>query len=224
MGKKKKKTANPFENLPNFELSDHAKHSIGIVIVFAFGLISLLGLFNLSGRSGVFLSHWLSLIFGFGKWLVPLVLLFWGILLVRNKTVDVKPSDYLGLFLLFISYQTLFHFFLKEADWLSNAQAGLGGGYIGYYLSRLFLYAFGFWGGVIILFCLLLVALVIVFNTSLSKLIGRESFLANFGRTLGNAFRGVFLLPLRRERERGKRKILLSLPSLKSWRLGASGN
>lgn len=192
MGKKKKKTANPFENLPNFELSDHAKHSIGIVIVFAFGLISLLGLFNLSGRSGVFLSHWLSLIFGFGKWLVPLVLLFWGILLVRNKTVDVKPSDYLGLFLLFISYQTLFHFFLKEADWLSNAQAGLGGGYIGYYLSRLFLYAFGFWGGVIILFCLLLVALVIVFNTSLSKLIGRESFLANFGRTLGNAFRGVF--------------------------------
>ena len=192
MGRKKKKADNPFENLPDFELSDHAKRSIGIVIVFAFGLISLLGLFNLSGRSGVFLSHWLSLIFGFGKWLVPLIFLFWGILLVRDKTVDVKASDYFGLFLLFVSYQTLFHFFLEESDWLKNARAGLGGGYVGYYLSRLFFYAFGFWGGVIVLFCLLLVSLVIVFNTSLSKLIGRESFLGAFWRSLSGAFRGVF--------------------------------
>ena len=194
MGRKKKKSDNPLENLnlPSFELSDHAKQSIGIVIVFAFGLISLLGLFNLSGQAGVFLSRWLSLLFGFGKWLVPLVFLFWGILLVRDKTVDVKISDYFGLFLLFVSYQTLFHFFLDEAEWLHSAQLGLGGGYVGYYLSRLFFYAFGFWGGVIILFCLLLVSLVIVFNTSLSKLIGRESFIAAFWRSVSNAFRGVF--------------------------------
>jgi len=222
MGRKKKKSENPLENLnlPSFELSDHAKHSIGIVIVFAFGLISLLGLFNLSGQAGVFFSHWLSLLFGFGKWLVPLVFLFWGILLVRDKTVDVKPSDYFGLFLLFISYQTLFHFFIDETEWLLNAQAGLGGGYIGYYLSRLFVYAFGFWGGVIILLCLLLVSLVIVFNTSLSKLIGRESFLAVFWQSLSSAFRGVFSAGKDNSEDRSEAQFLIAsaqAEALHSW-------
>lgn len=194
MGRKKKKSENPFENLnlPNFSLDERAKRSVGVVLVFAFGLIALLGLFNLSGQAGLFLSHWLSLLFGLGKWLVPLVLLFWGILLVRDKTVDVKFSDYFGLLFLFISYQTLFHFFLDEANWLNSAQLGLGGGYAGYYLSRFFMYAFGFWGGVIILVCLFLMSLVIVFNTSLSKLIGRESFLAAIGASIGRAFRSMF--------------------------------
>jgi len=204
MGRKKKNTNNPLEaiNLPNFELDNRAKRSIGIVLVFTFGLISLLGLFDLSGQVGLFLSKWLTLIFGFGKWLVPLVFLFWGVLLVRNKTVEVKFSDYLGLILLFISYQTLFHFFLDQSEWLSSVKEGIGGGYAGYYLSRAIFYIFGFWGGVIILLGLFLVSLVIVFNTSLAKIIGRESLLASIYKAIGQAFKSLFASsPLNSEKE-----------------------
>ncbi|MGE5425604.1 MAG: DNA translocase FtsK 4TM domain-containing protein [Bacillota bacterium] len=192
MGKKKKNNGNPLENMPDFHLDDRAKRSIGIVLVFAFGLVSLLGLFNMSGQAGLFISKWLTLIFGFGKWLVPLISLFWGILLVRNKTVDIRFTDYFGLVLLFISYQSLFHFFLDHEVWQSSVAQGIGGGYIGLGLSRGFYYAFGFWGGVTVLVCLFLVALVIVFNTSLSKIIGHESPFASFFRALGSAFKGVF--------------------------------
>jgi S-DNA-T family DNA segregation ATPase FtsK/SpoIIIE len=194
MARKKKKSSNPFDrvNLPVFELDGRAKRSIGIVLVFALGLISLLGLFNMSGQTGIFLSKWLILIFGFGKWLVPLILLFWGILLVRDKTVDIKFSDYLGLFLLFISYQTLFHFFFAQEKWLGIVKMGVGGGYVGYYLSTAFAYIFGFWGGVIILFCLFLVSLVLVFNASLSKLIGRESFFASIFKAITGSFQTLF--------------------------------
>ncbi|MCF7860046.1 DNA translocase FtsK [Patescibacteria group bacterium] len=194
MARKKKKSDNPFDNLnlPSFELDTRAKRSIWIVLIFALGLISLLGLFNMSGQTGIFLSKWLILIFGFGKWLVPLILLFWGILLVRDKTVDVKFNDYLGLFLLFISYQTLFHFFFDKARWLSIIKEGLGGGYIGYYLSTAFAYIFGFWGGIIILICLFLVSLVLVFNTSLSKLIGRESLFGSIFNSITASFQALF--------------------------------
>jgi S-DNA-T family DNA segregation ATPase FtsK/SpoIIIE len=194
MARKKKKSDNPFDgfNLPAFGLDERAKRSIGIVLVFAIALISLLGLFNMSGQTGLFLSKWLVLIFGFGKWLVPLILLFWGILLVRDKTVDIKFSDYLGLFLLFISYQTLFHFFFVQERWLSIVKEGIGGGYVGYYLSTAFAYIFGFWGGVIILICLFLVSLVLVFNTSLSKLIGRESFFASIFNAIAGSFQTLF--------------------------------
>jgi hypothetical protein len=86
------------------------------VLVFAIGLISLLGLFNSSGAVGVFLSKWLTLIFGFGRWLVPLVFLFWGMLLVGNKRYEIKASDYIGLIILFISYQTFFIFLLIKTS------------------------------------------------------------------------------------------------------------
>lgn len=204
MGRKKKNANNPLEaiNLPNFELDSRAKRSIGIVLVFSFGLISLLGLFDLSGQVGLFLSKWLTLIFGFGKWLVPLVFIFWGVLLVRNKTVEVKFSDYFGLILLFVSYQTLFHFFLIQEQWLSSIKEGVGGGYTGYYFSRATFYIFGFWGGVIILLGLFLVSLVIVFNTSLAKIIGRESFLASVYNAIRQAFTGLFAAsPLASEKE-----------------------
>lgn len=192
MAKKKKDNSFDYLSVPNLNLDERAKRSIGIVAVFAFGLISLLGLFNLSGAIGIFLSKWLMLIFGFGKWLVPLVLLFWGLLLVQNKKYEIKASDYVGLFLLFISYQTLFHFFLEESEWKSSIAEGIGGGYIGFWLSQLFIYMLGFWGGVIILLCLFLISLVIVFNTSLSKLIGNESFLAVFFRPIGKLFSLAF--------------------------------
>ena len=194
MGRRKKKMDNPLGamNLPDFALSDHAKRSIGIVLVFAFGLIALLGLFDLSGQAGIFLSKWLTLLFGWGKWLVPLIFLFWGILLVRNKTVEIRFTDYLGLVLLFVSYQSLFHFFLDQPLWLARVHDGVGGGYVGYYLSRAFFYVFGFWGGVIILLCLLLVSLVIVFNTSLSKIIGRESIFASILKSVSRSFSRLF--------------------------------
>jgi S-DNA-T family DNA segregation ATPase FtsK/SpoIIIE len=192
MGKKKKDNNLDYLSVPKLNLDERAKRSLGIVAVFAFGLISLLGLFNLSGVVGIFLSKWLTLIFGFGRWLVPLVFLFWGMLLVRNEKYEIKTSDYIGLVILFISYQTLFHFFISESEWKSTVAAGIGGGYLGLWFSQFFNYLFGFWGGVIILLCLFLVSLVIVFNTSLSKIIGHESFLAVIFRPIGKLFSIAF--------------------------------
>jgi S-DNA-T family DNA segregation ATPase FtsK/SpoIIIE len=187
--RKKKKNQTDY---PSLGLNARAKHSLGVVAVFAFGFISLLGLFDLSGLSGHFLSKWLTLIFGFGRWLVPAIFLFWGLLLVGNKKYEIKASDYIGLILLFISYQTLLHFFIATSDQLSAVQTGVGGGYIGWDLSRFFNYLFGFWGGVVILFSLFLISLVVVFNTSLSKIIGQESFFARLWRPIGNFFHYLF--------------------------------
>ncbi len=193
MAKRRKKKDNQnYLSVPGFELDDQAKRSIGLVLIFAFGFISLLGLFNLSGQMGVFISKWLSLIFGFGKWLVPLIFLFWGILIVKERTIEVKKSDYVGISLLFLSYQTLFHFFIRQADWLAAVRDGVGGGYIGYYLSQGTIYILGFWGGVIALLSIFLVSLVLVFNTSLSKIIGRESIFGKIAAIGSEFFRTLF--------------------------------
>jgi S-DNA-T family DNA segregation ATPase FtsK/SpoIIIE len=191
---RKKKNSNPLDyvNLPQFDLDERAKRSIIIVGLIVLGLISLLGLFNLSGHFGEFLSKWLTLIFGFGKWLVPLIFLYWALILIKKAKKPLKFSDYLGLGLLFISYQTLFHFFIKQVNWEITVEKGIGGGYIGLYLSQLFFYVFGFWGSVLVLVALLLISLVLVFNTSLSRIIGQESFLAKIFRPFALFFKNLF--------------------------------
>ena len=197
--KKRKKSTQANKNnnsdyltLPSLQLDNSARRSLGIVLVFALAFIGLLGLFDLSGVVGQFFSKWLSLIFGFGRWLVPLLFFIWGMLLVSNKKYEVKFTDYLGVFLLFISTQTLFHFFLEKDFWKTAATEGRGGGYVGYWLSEGFFYLFGFWGGVVILFLLFLSSLVLVFNTSLSKIIGAESFLVKIFKPLVNWVKSAF--------------------------------
>lgn len=191
---RKKKNQNPLDYvaLPEFQLDDRAKRSIGIVILLALGLISLLGLFDLSGNFGQFVSEKLSLAFGAGKWFFPLVILYWAWRMIKKEASPLRLNDYLGVSLLFISYQTLFHFFTNQNNWLSLAKAGEGGGYVGYYLSRMFFYALGFWGGVIVLTAILLIALVLAFNTSLEKIIGRESWLARIWRPFALFFHELF--------------------------------
>jgi len=194
MGRKKKNNNNPLDyiNLPRLDLDERAKRSIIIVFLIVFGLISLLGLFNLSGHFGSFVSKWLTLIFGFGRFLVPFLFLYWALMLIRQAKRPLRFTDYLGLILFFISYQTLFHFFYDNEIWRSLIETGVGGGYVGYNLSRLFYYLFGFWGGVLVLVALLLVSLVLMFNTSLSKIIGEESFFAKFFRPFKIFFQNLF--------------------------------
>ncbi len=194
MGRRRKKKSNPrdYLSLPEFNLSQHARRSILLLIVLVFSAISFLGLFNLAGHFGEFVAEWLKLIFGYGQWLIPLIFLYWALLIVRRIKSSLKFTDYLGLFLFFISYQTLFHFFINPLHWKSVAAAGRGGGYLGFYLSKLFFYLFGFWGGVAVLFTLLLIALVLILNTSLARIIGRESWLAKILDLLRLFFRNLF--------------------------------
>lgn len=193
MGRKKKnQNSTDYVTLPKLQLDDKAKRSITIVILLVLSLLSLLGLFNLSGNLGEFLSKWLALIFGYGKLLIPAVLFYWAIILIRRNKKSLKFNDYLGLALLFISYQTLFHFLQDVNKWLEVAKIGGGGGYVGYYLSRAFFYALGFWGGVVVLVAILLIALVLLFNTSLDNIVGRESWLGKAFKPFVIFFKELF--------------------------------
>ena len=192
---RRKKNNNPLDyiSLPEFNLDDNAKRSIFIVILALFGLLSLLGLFDLSGHFGGWLSKWLTLLFGFGKWLVPLIFGYGALMLIRQSQRPLFFTDYLGLGLLFISYQTLFHFFIEPSAWEAAVQSGQGGGYIGWGLSRGFMYLFGFWGGVLVLGAFLLISLVLVFNTSLARIIGTESIFAKIFRPFLLFFQTLFV-------------------------------
>ena len=195
MGKKNSQEKNNKANddvTPEKSLNIDAKNSIIAIVILSFGLISLLGLFNSSGKIGSFLSKVLTFGLGYGKWLFPLFLLTWSLFLFKGKKLHIKKFNYVGLSLFFISVQSLFHFFIDQQNFKTAIQEGYGGGYIGYFLALGWQSAFGFAGGIVLLLALFFISLILTFNTSLSKIVGRESWLGDIWKafaSLGNLFK-----------------------------------
>ncbi len=165
-------------NLPELDLEPHTKRSIFVVILMTFGAISFLSLFDLAGLLGQYISHFLLILFGFGEWIIPVILLVWGFGLYAEDRYEIRGSNYLGLFLFMLSFHGLLQLFVSETRWEEMLTQGVGGGRLGILVAGTFIKIMGFWASVLVIIALLLISLILIFNTSLSALIGRESIMA----------------------------------------------
>lgn len=176
-----KKYKNKDDNLVNNDKSDNKiKISIISMLIFVFALISLLSLFSLSGVFGAFLDKIFSLGFGWSKWIFPFLLGVLSVAIYKNKKFFSKKRNYFGLGLFFIFISSLFHFFFESSIAKIKASEGLGGGYLGFYLALFLKNILGFWGGLVVVLAILLVAIILLFNVTLSHLVGSKSYLLKF--------------------------------------------
>ncbi|MEK7810409.1 MAG: DNA translocase FtsK 4TM domain-containing protein, partial [Pseudomonadota bacterium] len=184
--------------MPKINLDPDIKRGIFIVFILAAGAISFLSLFNLAGVLGFYLAKGMLLFFGWGKWLPPFILLALGFLLYHEDKDWVRGATYFGIFLFIISFQALLHLLVafvpdpsyivgvpdvignvtETKIWSESVDLGFGGGYIGLFLASGFIKILGLWASFIVVFCLILISLMLIFNTTLTRLVGRESWLA----------------------------------------------
>jgi len=176
--RRNKKSALDYITLPNIELDADIKKGIIIVLLLLLGAVSFLSLFGSAGAAGVYLAKYMALVFGWGKWLFPLILLTLCFFLYNEDKYYIRGTNYFGLVLFVLTFQGLLHFFIDIGQWKSIISSGAGGGYIGMYMALSFNHILGFWGGLIILLGLLLISLMLMLDASLSSLVGAESFLA----------------------------------------------
>ena len=162
-------------SLPRFEVDSGIKRGMLVIFILSFGAVSLLSLFDLSGVLGVYLSNFLTLILGWGKWIFPLVVLTVGFLLYNEKRYHVRTSSYIGVFLFILSIQSLFHLFFEQQEWEQLVQQGQGGGYIGYFVALGFIRVIGFWASIVVILALLITSLMLIFNTTLERIVGSKS-------------------------------------------------
>jgi hypothetical protein len=174
MGKKKTADKEPEATEEGFRFSDilhsDAKRSIAAVLLFAFSLILILGYMDAAGKLGEWLDDGMGMLFGFGKWPFPLILMVAGIMfLTRRKTTLADAVKYIGLLIAFISLLGFTHLLSgnSDADLLSLAKAGHGGGFIGYGFASLLLGLTSRLAGGVILLMLFLIGVIAAFNVSL---------------------------------------------------------
>lgn len=195
MGRKKKEEKNSKENQEEsaFEweevLGSDAKRSIAAILLATLGILFFIAFFDAGGALGSFLDAGFGKLFGWGKWLVPvLIFISASFFLRRRETTLSDIVKFVGLFVVFVSLLGFFHLFLGDTgkQLLSAAKKGDGGGYVGYGLSWMFMEFTGRVAGVVILSAFFLSGLVAAFNVSLMHFLSAaKRRIPVFGGTIG---------------------------------------
>lgn len=164
---KKIQSQRSYRNTGHWTLPSETKRGIITIIVFAVAFFSLLSFFQAAGAAGIWINLWQGKLFGWADWLIPLLLLILGYLLLRPSVYDLKIINYIGLVLLIAGYSGLLHLSVRNESLAQITEQGRGGGYIGYIVGHYLLQAAGLAGSLVVLLTILLVGLLIFFNSSL---------------------------------------------------------
>jgi len=145
------------------------KRSIGAVIALVFAVLLVLGFLGLAGPLGSGLDWSIGLIFGWGKWITPLIALLISVFLLGKKPEGWSDIlRFAGLGIAFISLLGLVHFFSTSAETaLTLAEQGVGGGLLGFGLIFVATKVAGSVGGVVLLVMFFVVGCIASFNVSL---------------------------------------------------------
>lgn len=170
-------------------LSPETRRGITTVVFFVVAVVLILSLFGLAGAIGGFLDTVITYLFGWGRFISPILFLFLGAALLFPDRLPLRGTNILGFVLLILSYSAILHLWISLDEALIAIPQGRGGGYFGYVLSFPFQKLMGFWATIIVLIALTIIGLLLLLNTSLERLLRRRGLsLGALGR-LGQAWR-----------------------------------
>lgn len=165
--RKKRKRKKQFSLCPSFSLGNEAKHSILVLLLLLGALITTLSSFGKAGEVGLYVDVFFDYFLGNAKWVLPVVLAFSAIGLTRDKEKNFDSANIIGLFLFLISSSSLLYFYNPVN----------GGGLLGEFFANLILPILGAWIASAIFSSGLFISLLLLLDTSVENLIGRESIL-----------------------------------------------
>ncbi|MBI5071923.1 DNA translocase FtsK [Candidatus Falkowbacteria bacterium] len=165
----------------------------GILIVFLFALagISILSLFNLAGGAGEHLEKALASFFGLGRFAIPIIFLALGYIILNGEKYELGASNYIGLFFLILSTESLLHLSFSYNDPFSFTGLSEGGGYLGLTLSYPLLTSLGSVATTLILLAVFISSILLTFNTSLHKIAEKGSFWKKIYQNIKLLFLGM---------------------------------
>lgn len=124
------------------------------IIFFVLAVFSILAAFGKAGSVGIHTFNFLKDLFGVGYFLLPLVLVMLGVSFLKSLERNFEVSKIVGSILFFIAG-------LGIVDLLLVSKGGI----VGHLISTPVLKLFDFYAGIIILLALLIISILITFNT-----------------------------------------------------------
>lgn len=162
------------------------KKSISAVLLIVFALIFILSLIGKAGIVGGHLDNLLALIFGWGRYLLPFLMILVGVVYFRKTGAWYSHLTSVGAIILFVFLLTFSQSFYDPKEMLEIAKDGLGGGYLGIVLAYPLVKYLGMPAALIISFAGVIIGLMLTFNISLTKV---SPWLKNIFEKIKNKFK-----------------------------------
>jgi len=169
MGRKKKQQQAEKEQTSSI-ISGDVKRSVVAIALFALAILFTLGFVGDAGILGKVFNNVIGILFGWGKWVSPLVLIAAGVILLFRKETLFYVSKLIGVGVAYLCLLGFFHIFYDSSKYVAMAKAGAGGGYVGYFFDLLLIKLTGDIGALVILSAFFLIGIFIAFNFSIIKL------------------------------------------------------
>ena len=118
------------------------RNQIIAIVMFALSFIILVSAINFGGSLGSLLNQYLRLAFGWTVFILPFLLVGIGYSLFKPEEYEITSVTIIGLTVLTICFSGIFHIFMSAGTTNSIANAGNGGGLIGFYIQKLMLMIF----------------------------------------------------------------------------------
>ncbi len=145
------------------KLKDNTKRNIWGIGLLVFGVLVLLSIFKKAGIAGNFLFTILNSLFGFGYYLLPIVLGIAGVAFIKNGELNIARRHSVTLLISLLST-------LGIADIITNG-AGVSldltfGGYLGSITAWPFVKLFGVYASILLLVTIFIISLIVLLDQS----------------------------------------------------------
>ncbi len=161
----------PVREKPRLNINPEVSQGLLAILLFIVAGLAILSFFSMAGVAGIFIDSTLALVFGQVRYVFPIVLLIIAILLIKDLKYNYRHTHTFGAVLFFLSFNGLVHIQKPLINLYNEATQGYAGGFFGLALSWPLLKYVGYWGGTLILFGLLLVSFIFLFNTTLAQMV-----------------------------------------------------
>ncbi len=170
--KRRKYEYDDYEPSDNFisRLSPETKKGIFVIFLLVFGFLSFLGLFDLVGNLGRYITIGTSFVFGWLHFFIPIICIILSYMYLFPSKYNLNRRHYIGLILFLLSSTGILNLILDSENIFSALRDGKGGGYFGVILYYPFYELAGIWGALIILLGLLIISIMVMFDLSISDL------------------------------------------------------
>jgi len=152
-------------------LSGDTKRSIVAVFLIVLAILAIFSLFGGAGVFGSYLDKVLGMAFGFGRYILPVLMIAVGFLYFKKDSESYYVFVAAGFILFFTSILGIIHIFNPLDQMLAVAGKGNGGGYLGVAAAYPTLKLFGLWAGLLVLIAISLASLLLAFNAPLRSLL-----------------------------------------------------
>jgi len=171
MARRKKHAAEP-EEKASFELNPETKRGIIVVLLFTSAAILFLSFLQLGGSLGAWVNAGFSAFFGIDRVVFAILLILIGATILFPERWQFSLWSYVGILCFFLSFNAFLNLILLSGTNPITTDLSLAGGHLGQFLGTILPILVGYWGALVIVCALLVVSILLIFNTSLRSIAG----------------------------------------------------